>query len=189
MRSCSDCEVTISWGRAGDSMSTCGILAHRSEKWLGGTLKISGHAELAEPTVACTPLDNPNEPNEASWLRVGNFSWAVGQYSPPDEHGQSFRSVRCTSAEGVTLPDSLCLDEKANPTSWQPASSTTSRPLTRKVALIRRGDCTFLKKAQLAQLAGAAAAGDPPCGIQRCTATTAGASRRDGDFCGGCLQL
>jgi hypothetical protein len=188
MRSCSDCEVTISWGRAGDSMSTCGILAHRSEKWLGGTLKISGHAELAEPTVACTPLDNPNEPNEASWLRVGNFSWAVGQYSPPDEHGQRFRSVRCTSAEGVTLPDSLCLDEKANPTSWQPASSTTSRPLTRKVALIRRGDCTFLKKATLAQLAGAAAAG-PPCGIQRCTATTAGASRRDGDFCGGCLQL
>jgi hypothetical protein len=139
----SDCEVTISWGNE----STCGILSYQSEKWLGGVLQLNDLAELAEPAVACDPLDNPVEPNVASPLPEEGFSWVAGPYSPPDLQGQRVRTVKCMAPDGAVVNDTLCIDPTIPEEEvWRPADTTTSLPLMGKIALIARGVCTFINK-------------------------------------------
>ena len=138
-----DCEVTISWGNE----STCGIFASQSDKWLGGALQLDELAELAEPPVACNPLDNPTEPNVASPLPEEGYSWVAGPYSPPDLQGQRVRTVNCIAHDGAVVNDTFCIDPSIPEDElWRPADTTTSLPLTRKIALIARGVCTFVNK-------------------------------------------
>ena len=138
-----DCEVTISWGNE----STCGIFASQSDKWLGGALQLNELAELAEPPVACNPLDNPNEPNVASPLPEEGYSWVAGPYSPPDLQGQRVRTVSCIAHDGNVVNDTFCIDPSIPEDElWRPADTTTSLPLTGKIALIARGVCTFVNK-------------------------------------------
>ena len=141
--SVADCEVTISWGNE----STCGIFSYQSDKWLGGALQLADLAELAEPAVACNPLDNPNEPNVASPLPEEGYNWVAGPYSPPDLQGQRVRTVKCMFHDGAVVNDTLCNDPKIPEDElWRPADATTSLPLTGKIALIARGVCTFINK-------------------------------------------
>jgi hypothetical protein len=141
--SVADCEVTISWGNE----STCGIFSYQSDKWLGGALQLADLAELAEPAVACNPLDNPNEPNVASPLPEEGYNWVAGPYSPPDLQGQRVRTVKCMFHDGAVVNDTLCNDPKIPEDElWRPADATTSLPLTGKIGLIARGVCTFINK-------------------------------------------
>ena len=141
--SVADCEVTISWG----DESTCGIFAFQSDQWLGGVLQLSDLAELAEPAVACNPLDNPKSPNVASSLPEEGYGWVAGPYSPPDSQGQRFRAVECMDHYGAVVNDTFCIDPSIPEDElWRPADRTTSLPLTGKVALIARGVCTIINK-------------------------------------------
>jgi hypothetical protein len=144
--SVADCEVTVSWG----DESTCGIFADQSDRWLGGALQLSNLAELAEPAVACNPLDNPNEPNAASPLPGEAYGWVAGPYSPPGSEGERVRTVNCMGVDGVVVNDTFCIDPTVpDDEQWRPADSTTSRPLTGKIALISRGVCAFATKGAL----------------------------------------
>jgi hypothetical protein len=142
--SVADCEVTISWG----DESTCGIFSSQSDRWLGGALQLNNLAELAEPAVACNPLDNPNEPNAASPLPNEGYGWVAGPYSPPgSEEGERVRTVNCMGVDGVVVNDTFCIDPTVpDDEQWRPADSTTSRPLAGKIALISRGVCPFITK-------------------------------------------
>ncbi len=141
--SVADCEVTISW----DNESTCGIFATQSDKWLGGALQLDELAELAEPPVACNPLDNPTEPNVASPLPGEGYSWVAGPYSPPDLQGQRVRTVNCIAHDGAVVNDTFCIDPSIPEDElWRPADATTSLPLRGKIALVARGACTFVDK-------------------------------------------
>jgi hypothetical protein len=108
-------------------------------------MQLSTLAELAEPPEACYRLDNPSEPNVASPLPAEGHAWVAGPYSPPDKEGLRIRTVQCIGADGVVVNDTLCIDPNEDEP-WQPTSSTTSRSLTGKIALIRRGTCTFATK-------------------------------------------
>ena len=135
--------MTISWGNE----STCGIFSYQSDKWLGGALQLADLAELAEPAVACNPLDNPNEPNVASPLPEEGYNWVAGPYSPSDLQGQRVRTVKCMFHDGAVVNDTLCVDPKIPEDElWRPADATTSLPLMGKIALIARGACTFINK-------------------------------------------
>jgi hypothetical protein len=110
-------------------------------------MQLSTLAEFAEPPEACHRLDNPSEPNVASPLPAEGHAWVAGPYSPPDKEGLRIRTVQCMGADGVVVNDTLCIDPNVPEDElWQPTSSTTSRVLTGKIALIRRGDCTFATK-------------------------------------------
>ena len=147
MFSVADCEATVSWG----DESTCGIFAFQSDRWLGGALQLSNLAELAEPGVACNPLDNPKEPNVASPLPREGYGWVAGPYSPPGLEGERVRTVNCMGVDGVVVNDTFCIDPSVpDDEQWRPADSTTSRPLTGKIALISRGVCPFITKGALA---------------------------------------
>jgi hypothetical protein len=142
-----DCEVTVSWGNE----STCGFLSIQSDRWLGGALQLGALAEFAEPLVACNPLDNPNMPNMAPLpeapLPEEGYAWVAGPYSPIDKDGVRVRTVKCMHADGVAVNDAFCIDPNVPEDElWKPASSTTSRPLTGKIALTSRGVCTFSNK-------------------------------------------
>jgi hypothetical protein len=135
--------VTISWG----DESTCGIFAVQSDRWLGGALQLNNVAELAEPAVACNPLDNPNEPNVASPLPDEGYGWVAGPYSPPGSEGERVRTVNCMGVDGVVVNDTFCIDPTVpDDEQWRPADCTTSRPLAGKIALISRGVCPFITK-------------------------------------------
>ena len=150
-----DCEVTIAWANE----SACSVLAQRSERWFGGALHLASRAEFSEPAAACHPLDNPRDPNEPSNPPEEGFGWVTGPYSEPDTSGKRARTIVCSSAEGVAVDDSYCVDPTASPGEiWKPGSSTTSRPMLGAIALIDRGLCAFISKAQMVELSGAIAA-------------------------------
>lgn len=151
-----DCEVTIAWANE----SACGVLAQRSERWFGGALHLASRAEFSEPAAACHPLDNPRDPpNEPSNPPEEGFGWVTGRYSEPDTTGKRARTVVCSSGEGGVVDDSYCADPTASPGEiWKPASSTTSRPMLGAIALIDRGLCAFISKAQMVELSSAIAA-------------------------------
>ena len=135
--------MTISWG----DESTCGIFAFQSDRWLGGALQLSNLAALAQPAVACNPLDNPNEPNVASPLPQEGYGWVAGPYSPPGLEGKRVRTVNCIAHDGVGVNDTFCIDPSIPEDElWRPADATTSLPLRGKIALIARGVCTFVDK-------------------------------------------
>ncbi len=141
-----DCEVTISWGTQANE-STCGVLSRQSDRWLGGALQLSAPAVLAEPLLACNRLDNPTEPNVGSGLPQEGYAWVSGPYGPPDTEGLRVRTVQCLGADGVVANDTFCIDPKVpDGSQWRPASSTASRTLAGKIALTRRGVCTFVSK-------------------------------------------
>ena len=84
-------------------------------------------------------------------VAVGNAGWSAT--------GKRARTVVCSSAEGGVVDDSYCADPTASPGEiWKPASSTTSRPMLGAIALIDRGLCAFISKAQMVELSSAIAA-------------------------------